>query len=288
VEAATLIQILVSGLLWGFVFSLVALGLTLIFGVMDVVNFAHGEFLMLAMYLAFWFSVYPGIDPILSLPAVVLLLAALGAAVHLLVIRHVLEAPLFAQMFSTFGLMLFLQGLAQTLWGPDYRAVANPIFQGVWHVGSIDFSKPQIVAASGAVIAAGLAYLFITRTRTGWSLQAVAQDRDAAALMGIPVQRAFTIAWMLGAALVGVAGGLLAEFYYIFPTVGSSFVNIAFATVALGGFGNVEGAFIAGILMGLVQSFGGYFISSALAPALIFAIYLLVVWKRPQGLLGKA
>jgi branched-chain amino acid transport system permease protein len=191
-------------------------------------------------------------------------------------------------MFSTFGLMVFLQGTAQVLWSPNYRAVAHPLFQGVWKLGSLDLSKPQMVAAAGAVLATAGAYLFITRTRAGWALQAVAQDREAAALMGIPVQRTFTIAWMLGAALVGVAGSLLAEFYYVFPTVGGIFANIAFATVALGGFGSIQGAFIAGILMGMVQVVGGYLVSPALAPALIFLVYLVVVVARPQGLMGRS
>jgi branched-chain amino acid transport system permease protein len=281
------LQMVASGILWGFVFALVALGLTLIFGVMDIVNFAHGEFLMIAMYFAFWLSVWPKIDPLVSLPLVAAALGLIGLVVYWLLIRRVLKAPMLAQIFSTFGLMIFLQGLAQVLWSPSYRAVAAPLFHGAVKVGSVDFSKPQLVAAAGAVLATGAIFLFMTRTRAGWALQAVSQDRQAAALMGIPVERTFALAWVIGAAMVGVAGALLAEFYYIFPTVGSTFANIAFAAVALGGFGSIQGAFVAGIVMGVVQVLGGFFISSALAPALIFAVYLVVVALRPQGFFGR-
>lgn len=282
-----LAQVLVGGILWGFVFTLIALGLTVIFGVMDIVNFAHGDFLMVAMYAAYWFSVWPGVDPLVSLPAVVVILAGLGAATYRWLIRYVLKAPMLAQIFATFGLMVFLRGVAQALWTPDYRTVADPIFQGTWNVAGIALSKPQLVAASGAVLATLIVYLFVTRTRTGWALQAVAEDREAASLMGIPVQRMFTISWMLGAACVGVAGALLAEFYYIFPEVGAVFGFLAFVTVALGGFGSISGAFLAGLIIGMVEVMGGFLFAPAYKYLLVFMLYICVVVLRPQGIFGK-
>lgn len=282
------LQVLVSGLLWGFIYALIALGLTLIYGMMDIVNFAHGDFLMLGMYGAFWFSIWPGVDPLVSLPVIAILMAGVGFLAYNGLVKHVLKAPMFAQMVSTFGLMLFLRGLAQFLWKPDYRSVSNPMVSGVWKVAGIALSKPQLVAALGAVIVTSAVYLFITRTRTGWAMQAVAQDREAAALMGISVQKSFTLAWMIGAACVGIAGALLSEFYYVFPSVGGIFASIALATVALGGFGSIEGAFIAGLIMGIVEALAGFLLAPVFKPVFIFMLYLMVVLLRPRGLMGKA
>lgn len=282
-----LAQVLVSGVLWGFLFSLIALGLTVIFGVVDIVNFAHGDFLMLAMYIAFWLSIWPGLDPVASVPLVALALGALGALTHRILIRRVLKAPMLAQIFGTFGLLVFLRGAAQLAWSPDYRTVSDPLFRGTWTVAGVALSKPQAVAAIGAILATLAVYLFITRTRTGWALQAVAEDREAASLMGIPVQRMYTIAWALGASCVGVAGALLAEFYYVFPEVGAVFGFLAFVTVALGGFGSVSGAFVAGLIIGMVEVLGGFLWMPAYKYLLVFVLYLVVVVARPQGLLGR-
>lgn len=282
-----LIQLLVSGILWGIVFSIIALGLTLIYGMMDIINFAHGEFLMVAMYIGFWLSISPGIDPLYSLPITVTILGIIGFVVYKVLIKHVLKAPMMAQMYCTFGLMIFLQGLTQFLWGTEYRSVQNPILSGVWRIGDIGISKPQFATAIVAIIAATLVYLFIMKTRTGWSMLAVSQDKEAAALMGIPVQRTYTMTWVIGAGLVGIAGALLIEFYYVYPTVGSNFANLAYVIVALGGFGSIEGAFLAGIIVGLIDSFTGFALSPSLKPVIIFSLYLIVVTFRPRGLMGR-
>lgn len=284
-----ILQVILGGLLWGFIYVLIALGLTLIFGVMDICNFAHGDFLMIAMYLAFWLSVFPGLDPIVSLPFVAVALALLGAAVYWLLIRHVFKSSGMAQIFATFGLMLFLRGAAQALWGADYRSIADPMISGSWNVlANLALSKPQLVAALGAVVATALVYLFITKTRTGWALQAVAENRDAASLMGIPAQRMYILAWAIGAGCVGIAGCLLAEFYYVFPEVGAVFGFLAFITVALGGFGSMNGVFTAGLIIGMVEVVGGFFIGPAYKYLLVYSIYFIVIVLRPQGLMGRA
>jgi branched-chain amino acid transport system permease protein len=283
-----LLQTLLSGVLIGLVYALVAVGLTLIFGVMDIVNFAHGEFLMLGMYASFWlFSLY-ALDPIFTLPFTALLLFALGAAVYQTVIRRIIHASMLAQIFTTFGLMVLFRGLAQFLWKPDFRSVENSLVSGTVTLGALQFGLPQIVAGAGAIVATLLIGWFLNRTRVGAALEATAADREAAQLMGIPTQRMFTLAWGIGAACAGVAGALLSTFYPVFPEVGANFVLIAFVVVALGGFGSVTGAFFAGIIVGVVEVVGGFLIGPQLKLALVLFLYLLVVLLRPQGLLGRA
>jgi len=255
---------------------------------MDIVNFAHGEFLMFGMYASFWlFSLYK-LDPLFTLPLTALLLFALGAAVYQTVVRRIIHASMLSQIFTTFGLMILFRGIAQFLWKPDFRSIDNSLVSGAVRLGALQFGLPQIVAGAGAILATALIWWFLDRTRLGVALEATAADREAAQLMGIPVQRMFTIAWGIGAACAGIAGGLLSTFYPVFPEVGANFILIAFVVVALGGFGSVTGAFLAGIIIGLVEVVGGFLIGPQLKLALVLLLYLLVVLLRPQGLLGRA
>jgi branched-chain amino acid transport system permease protein len=281
-------QAIVSGLLVGFLYALIAVGLTMIFGVMDIVNFAHGDYLMLAMYLAYWSFALLGIDPLYSLPAVTLALFVLGAATYYLLIKRIINAPMLSQIFVTFGLLIFLRGLAQFLWTADYRAVPHSLLSGSIQVSGIYIGLPQFVAAVGAVVCNGLIFLFLKKTRAGMALEAVAEDKEAARLMGINSDRMFALAWGIGIASVGVAGALLASFYYVFPEVGGNFGLVAFVVVALGGFGSVVGAFIAGVVVGLVEVMSGYLLAPSIKFVVVLALYLVVVLARPQGLLGRA
>ena len=282
-----LLQTLLSGVLIGLIYALVAVGLTLIFGVMDIVNFAHGEFLMLGMYASFWgFSLW-ALDPLFTLPLTALMLFALGSAIYHLVIRRIIRAPMLSQIFTTFGLMILFRGVAQFLWKPDFRTVGHSIVQGNITFSGLQFGLPQIVAAAGAVVVTGTIGWFLQRTRLGAALEATAADKEAAALMGINVQKMYALAWGIGAACAGVAGALLSTFFPIFPEVGANFILIAFVTVALGGFGSVAGAFCAGIIVGIVEVFGGFLVGPQYKLALVLALYLLVVLLRPQGLLGR-
>jgi len=286
--AQLLLQTLLSGILIGLVYALVAVGLTLIFGVMDIVNFAHGEFLMLGMYAAFWGFALWKLDPLFTLPLTALLLFGLGAALYRLIIRRITDAPMLSQIFATFGLMILLRGLAQYLWKPDFRSVGESVVAGKVAFAGLQFGLPQVVAALGAVLTTGAVWWFLRSTRLGAALEATAADKEAAALMGIDAQKMFALAWGLGAACAGVAGALLSTYYPIFPEVGSTFILVAFVLVALGGFGSVAGAFWAGILVGVVEVVGGFLWDPAYKMVLVLSLYLLVVWLRPQGLLGKA
>jgi branched-chain amino acid transport system permease protein len=287
VNVAQIAQALVSGLLTGFVFALIAAGLTLIFGVMEIVNFAHGEFLMLSMYLSYFLHAGLGWDPIAALPINAVALFAFGVLVYYALIRRVLRAPMLAQIFATFGLGVFLQNLAQFLWRPDFRTVGETWTSGRLALGGVFVSGPQLVAAAGAVTTTGALWWLLARTEIGRALLATAEDRQAASLMGIDPDRMFALSWGLGAACVGVAGALLSTFYYVFPQVGGIFALIAFVAVALGGFGSVVGAFFGGVLIGVVESLAGVFVAPAVKNIFVFAIYLVVVLVRPRGLVGK-
>lgn len=281
-------QAIVNGLLIGFVFALVAVGLTMIFGMVEIVNFAHGEFLMLAMYSSFWMWSLFGIDPLASMPVTTLALVVLGISTHQLIIKRILHAPMLAQIFATFGLSVFLRNLAQFLWSPNYRVIQNTVVsEGRINLGGVFIGMPQLVAAIGAIIAFLFIYWLVERTEVGRALMATAEDRQAASLMGISPDRMFNITWAIGAGCVGVAGSLMSSFYYIQPEVGLVFGLTSFVVVALGGFGSIPGAFIAGLLVGLVQVGAGVFIAPAFKFAIVLAIYLVVVILRPQGLMGK-
>ena len=282
-----LLQGLIGGLLMGFVYALIAAGLSLIFGLMEIVNFAHGEFLMLAMFATFWAWALAGLDPLLALPLTAALLFLLGIAVYHGLIRWILGAPMLAQIFATFGLAVFLRSAAQALWGVDFRLVKDPLVSGRISLGGLFIGLPQLVASVGALAAFAFLYWLIRKTETGRALQATAQDRQAAALMGIDTQWMFALGWGIGAACVGVAGALLTIFFYVFPDVGASFALLAYVAVALGGFGNVPGTLAAGVMVGVVEVMGGLLIAPTLKYVAVFLIYLAVVLWRPQGLFGR-
>ncbi len=282
-----ILQTVISGILMGCIYALVAVGLCLIWGLMEIVNFAHGEMLMLAMFTAFWaFSLYH-IDPLLSLPLCMVLMFVIGVAVYYIVIRKLLKATFLAQILATFGLGIFLRYLAQFMWSPDFRVIKEPMLAGNIGISGIFVGVPQLVASICCIIAFVLLYWFINRTEVGFALLATSEDREAANLMGINSHRMFALGWGIGAACLGVAGALMSNFYYIFPEVGFSFSLIAYVAVALGGFGSIPGSFIAGIIIGIVEFVTGLVIAPAFKYAFVFIIYLLVVFIRPQGLWGR-
>ncbi|MCL5966739.1 MAG: branched-chain amino acid ABC transporter permease [Deltaproteobacteria bacterium] len=284
--SAELAQSLLSGVLMGLIFALVAVGLTLIWGIMDIVNFAHGDFLMAGMYISFWMYTLWGIDPVFSLPASGILLFLLGVVTYRLVIRRIIGAPMLIQIFTTFGIMILLRYVAFYFFKPNYRSIQKTLISGTVNLGGVYLSIPQAVAAAGALVTTGAVYFLIHRTRVGGALQATAEDRDAASLMGIDTDRMFTLAWGIGAATAGIAGSLLSTFFYIFPEVGGIFGLTAFVAVTLGGFGNVAGAFFAGILIGVVEALAGYLYDPALKTIFVYLLFLGVLFFRPQGLLG--
>lgn len=288
--ASLVLQVALGGLLMGLVYALVAAGLSLIFGLMDVVNFAHGELLMLAMYATFFISAGLGLDPLLQLPIVAALLFLVGVAIYRLLISRALAVRFnsgMVQIFVTFGLSIFLVGAAQTAFGSDFRSVTTGIMANrVVRMGDIVLPLPQLAAGLVCLLAFA-ALAAISRTEFGRALEATREDRDAVALIGIDRDRIFSIGWGIGAAAVGIAGVMLATFYYISPTVGGGFALIAYVTVALGGFGSLVGALVAGLLVGVVEALTALVIDPSLKQVGVFVIYLLVLTIRPRGLFGR-
>ena len=290
-NAEIIIQGLASGLLMGLLYGLIAVGLSLIFGLMNVVNFAHGEFLMAAMYATLGLAVVVALDPLLAAPLVAAALFAFGALVYLAVVRFAMRAKTnvgMVQIFATFGLAIVMRGLAQYLFTPDYRSIPSSWVGGkTVSVAGIFLPLPQLIGALISIAAFGALYLLIRRTDFGRALEATREDAGAVALVGIDRNRVFTLGWGLGAALVGLAGAIMATFFYIYPDVGASFALVAYVTVALGGFGSVFGALAGGVIVGLVEAITAMIMPPALKSVGIYAVYLAVVFLRPRGLFGS-
>ncbi len=282
-----ILQAIVSGLLTGLIYALIAAGLSLIFGLMNIVNFAHGEHLMVSMFSSFWLWSLLGLDPLVSIPITILLMALCGVLTHYLLIRYILKAKMLIQICATFGLSIFIRALAQFLWTPDFRTVDNPLLEGRIEAAGVFIGQPQLFASVVCLFAFVLLYLFVTKTETGLALQATAQDREAAEILGIPSDKMFALGWAIGLGCVGVAGGMMTNYFFIFTDVGVNFALFAFVAVALGGFGSIIGCLYAGIIIGLVESLGGLLIDPSFKLLYVFAIYLLVVIYKPQGLFGR-
>ncbi len=286
---------LLQGILMGLLFALVSLGLTVIFGVMDIVNFAHGEFLMLGMYSVYWANLFFHIDPLIALPVSAVVGVLLGLASYYCFIKYLLRGPAIAQLFGTFGLMLFLQYFAMFLFSADYRMIDKGLLVGKsLSVGPFIFDWTKLAAGILSLIAFAVVYYFLHKTKTGKALQATSLNKEAASYMGIRTDRMNAIAWAIGGGTVGMAGGLLVNFYYAYPMVGILFVMIAFACVALGGFGSIKGVFFAGLLVGILEMifpvFGHLIGSDFLGPhfkfTVVYLAYFIIVVVRPQGLFG--
>ena len=282
-----ILQAIVAGIMMGLIYALIAAGLSLIFGLMEIVNFAHGEHLMLSMFSSFWLWQLFGLDPLYSVPVTILLMAFCGVVTHYFLIRYILKAKMLIQICATFGLSIFMRSVAQFLWTPDYRSIENPLLEGRLELGSIFIGQPQLYASLVCLIAFIGLYLFVSKTRTGLALQATAQDRHAAEIMGIPSNRMYAIGWAVGLGCVAVAGAMMTNYFFIFTDVGIYFALFAFVAVALGGFGSIIGCLYAGVIIGLVESLGGLLIDPSFKLLYVFVIYLLVVIYRPQGLFGR-
>ena len=286
----TILQVVISGLLMGLIYALVAAGLSLIFGLMDIVNFAHGELMMVAMYAVFTLWQMTGLDPFILLPVVAALMFGIGMAIYRVIISRALQVRFnkgMVQIFVTFGLAIFIRGAAQMVYGGEFRSITNTwLSDRTVNVAGVYLPLPQ-VAASLVCLLAFAVLLAISRTEFGKALEATREDREAVALIGIDRDRIFSLGWGLGAATVGVAGVMLAGFYYVSPNVGANFALIAYVTVALGGFGSMTGALVAGLLIGEVEAITAQLLEPSLKQVGMFAIYLAVLMFRPRGLFGK-
>lgn len=280
-------QLLASGLLIGGVYALLSIGLTLIFGVLRIVNFAQGEFIMLAMFAAFWLNALWGVDPYASIVVVVPVIFVLGLLTERFVIKPILHAPHAMQIFATFGLSVVLQNAALTAWGPDYRTVQTSYATQSFELGAVSLSASALYAFVVALLMAGALLFFLHRTWDGRALRAMVQNRYAARLMGIDTERLNRVAFGAGVACAGVAGCILTPIYYTFPTVGVDLIITAFVVVVLGGLGSVVGALLGGLIIGVTQTLTGFFISVELKDVVALVLFILILIVRPQGLFGQ-
>ncbi len=282
------LQSLLSGVLVGGVYALIGIGLTLVFGVMRVINFAHGDLLMVGMYLAYYSFRLLGVDPFLSIVIVIPLMFVFGMFLQRAFIQRVLNALPQNQILLTIGLGLIMSNTVMLIFTSDYKILSTSYSSASVMLGGLSISKPLFVSF---VITAGITlvlYWFLIRTNVGQAIRATAQDREAAQLMGVNVRRMGLLAMGIGAALAGTAGALISPTYYIFPQVGGAFTLKAFVIVVLGGMGSVIGATLGGIVIGAVESLAAVYVSSGLKELFVYLLFLVVLLVKPSGLLGKS
>lgn len=281
-----LIQLIVSGVLLGGVYALCALGLNLIFGVAKVVNFAHGEFLMLGMYAGYWLMRGTGINPYFGAPLIGAAFFVLGMLFYWCLMRFTIYKPEMTQVFATLGLGIALQNVALMLWGADYRTVqVMPAGAESVELLGITLSSNRLVAFCFAATILAAVVIFMRATFLGRAIEAISQDIVAARVMGVEPGRIFLITFGLGIGLTGIAGAVLVPSFYAFPSVGTFFVLVAFVVVVLGGLASLPGTVIGGLVLGIVESITG-FISPDLKEATHFVLLILLLAVRPHGLFG--
>lgn len=280
-------QACLNGLLTGALYALIGMGLALIFGVMRIVNFAHGAFLMVGMYVSYVLFDRFGIDPYLGFIAAGLFLFLFGQLIYRFLIRPVRDRSDFMQILMTTGIALILTDGAQLIFGADYHQVNIPLVNRTLRFGAFAATAASLLSfVIAAVLIAGL-YLFVTRSLTGQALRAIAQNSEVASLVGIDVTRIQGLSFCLGIALAGIAGGLLLPALYLFPSVGDDYTLKAFVMVVLGGMGSIEGAALGGLLLGVSESLTSLYVGNQWALAVDFAVFLVVLSGKPSGILGR-
>ena len=275
-----------NGLTTGAVYALVALGLTLIYGVLHIINFAHGALLMVALYAVYWLKVALGVDPYLALPLVVPGMFVLGYALQRGIVGRASHGKDENILLVTLGLSIVLENLALLWFRSDTRTIDTAYTLSTVQIGPAFIAVPKLVAFGGALVFAALLMAVITRTDLGRAIRAVAKEKQGARLMGIDVDHVYAMSFGIGLACLGAAACFLLPAYYVNPQVGSGFVLVAFTIVVLGGMGSFAGALLGGLLIGVVESLGGLYLGESLGQIGIFVIFIAVLLFRPQGLFG--
>jgi branched-chain amino acid transport system permease protein len=277
------VQLLINGILVGGIYAILSIGLTLIFGVLRVVNFAHGEFIMLAMYAAYWLSfLYPG--DILAIMIVVPAFYLLGVIVAKYLINPIIEDPEISQMFTTMAIGIIMQNGALILWQADPRTIS--MTSAPLQIGFVTISHPRLRAFLIAGMVIVVLSLILKKTYVGMAIRAAAQNRKAAAIVGVNLSRVYAIAFGMGISLAAISGVILLPIYSVYPMIGTQFVLICFVVVVLGGLGSIPGALLGGLLIGIIESFSGFLIDPSLKSVVYFIIFMLVLLVRPRGFLG--
>ena len=278
---------LLNGLTTGAVYALVALGLTLIYGVLHIINFAHGASLMLALYGVYLLNTRLGWDPYLALPLMVAGMFALGYALQRLVINRASHGKDENILLVTLGLAIVMENLALLAFSADTRSIDTPYTLRTVPIGPAMIALPKLIAFGGALAVAALLLWIVKRTDLGRAIRAVAKEKQGAKLMGIDVEHVYAMSFGIGLACLGAAACFLLPAYYVNPQVGSGFVLVAFTIVVLGGMGSFSGALLGGLLIGVVESIGGLLLGDSLGQVGIYLIFIAVLLVRPQGLFGE-
>ncbi|MFZ5818777.1 MAG: branched-chain amino acid ABC transporter permease [Chloroflexota bacterium] len=281
-----LAQAIVTGVLIGGIFALISVGLSMIWGVMRIINFAHGEFLMIGMYIAYFLTAKAGWDPYLTIFITTPMLFLVGALIFQSTIRPILKDPSMNQIMLTLGLSLILQNLALVVFKADVLTSSTAYTRMNFMLGPVVVRGSQLIAFVGSALTAVFLYWFLQKTEAGRAIRATAQNRDAAALVGVNVRATFLLAFGIGSATLGIAASLMIPFYYTSPTVGLFFGLIAYVVVVLGGLGNFIGALVAGLIIGLTESVGAAILPGSLARVLTYGLFVVVLLFRPQGIFG--
>ncbi len=282
----TFVQSLVSGILTGSLYAMIGVGLTVVFGVMRIINLAHGELVMLGMYGAFWSLVLWKLDPFVSILLWTPVMFLFGMLVYRFLLKAIIPGGELNTLLYTAGLSLLIANLALFIWTGDYRTIKLRYATLPTRPFGIAVPIPLAVAFGVAILITGALYAFLTRTDLGRAIRATSQNAEAAALLGVNVDRISMVTFGLGSALAGAAGVLMAPSLYLYPTVGEILVTKCFVIVVLGGLGSVAGAIAGGVLLGLAESLGAVYVSVAYKDTIGFVIFLLVLLFRPSGLLG--
>ncbi len=285
------IQALITGLLMGGVYSTIAVGLSLAFGVMRIINWAHGELLMVSMYISYLIIGVTGWDPYLVSIVTAIIMFGFGylfqgTALNKLLDREESREPLSVLLFTA-GLGMVLSNLALIIFGAN-PILVNTVYQGkTFDIGDIIISVPRFISFIIAITATIVLYLFLQRTETGRAIRATSQNRNAAKLMGVNQKKIYNLAFGIGIALVGLSGGLLVPFFSIYPLVGQTFSNRSFIIVVLGGKGSISGALVGGLIVGVIEQLAGQLLTDAYAQAIVFVLFVIVLLFKPSGLFGR-
>jgi branched-chain amino acid transport system permease protein len=283
----TYLNIVLAGLLTGAVYGLMALGLSVIFGVIRIVNFAHGEMMVLGMYATFLLNQAFGVDPLLALPLVASALFAFGYALQRGLVNHYIARPEHEQFLLLLGVAIVLTSSMLMGFGPDARNVQLAYAYDSYDLGGVLLDKVRVLAASGAVVGAALLWAFFRFTRTGKAIRACADNQVGAAVVGLDVKRLYAVTFGIGAACVGAAGTLMLLLVDVQPYLSTDYTLLAFIIVILGGLGSMPGALLGGILVGVSEAIAGFVIMPSLKSMFSFALLIIVLLVRPQGLLGR-
>ncbi len=281
-----LIQAIINGIAVGSIYAIIAVGLNIIFGIMKIINFAHGEYLMIAMYTVFWLYYYLGIDPLFTMPVSLLVSLFLGYITYKIVINKIIYREDYVQIAVTMGLSIFLIGMAQLLWSPTYRGITTPYATYSIYIGGYYLSFPHLIALLYTLIISIFLYYFLKYTKTGIAMRAAAQDAIGAGLCGINIEKIYLLAWLFGIGIVGASAGILAGIYYTHPYIGQILVLYAFVVAVIGGLGNYIGGLIGAFILGIALSISTTYVSPDLSLALAYLVFIIVLLLRPSGLMG--